>query len=389
MCSLRTKADGGVSLDFADMESSRCLAKAVFKTEYGLEVELPRGHLIPTIPIRVDYILWIEDLLRYAKDVLRGPVRGIDVGTGPSCVYPLLAATMHADWSFHATDVDAAAVQVAARNVAANGLAGRIAVIHNPDPGRVVTPGLAGRDEPFAFCMTNPPFYDGQADLDACRALKSNPPPRDPEYTASEYFYEGGELAFIRTMVEESLLCRERVVWYTSCVAKKANLKPIRRLVRSCSAIKTFHTTRFIQGTTSRWAVAWSFHAIPIDPADRAARRRPRQPADALMSIGLYAAGGGLQERLQADLAALGVSVEAEGAALLCRVAANTWCRRSRRGHPPPAAVFTFRMLLAGARVSFGLLAAEGGPDDFVSLVSHLQKKWALTKKKPGTHEGS
>jgi 23S rRNA A1618 N6-methylase RlmF len=54
LISLRRKADGSWSLDFANPESSRVLAKAVFKTEYGLDVELPKGHLIPTVHYHLD-----------------------------------------------------------------------------------------------------------------------------------------------------------------------------------------------------------------------------------------------------------------------------------------------------------------------------------------------
>lgn len=47
--SLRKKPDGTVSLDFANPEASRVLAKAVLKTEFDLEADLPKGHLIPTV----------------------------------------------------------------------------------------------------------------------------------------------------------------------------------------------------------------------------------------------------------------------------------------------------------------------------------------------------
>ena len=48
-------------------------------------------------------------------------VRGIDIGTGASCVYPILGAKAFG-WSWLASEVDAASAAWAQRNVAAAGL---------------------------------------------------------------------------------------------------------------------------------------------------------------------------------------------------------------------------------------------------------------------------
>lgn len=47
--------------------------------------------------------------------------RGIDVGTGASCIYPLLGAKV-AGWSFLATEIDAVSAEWAEKNARANGL---------------------------------------------------------------------------------------------------------------------------------------------------------------------------------------------------------------------------------------------------------------------------
>lgn len=47
--------------------------------------------------------------------------RGVDVGTGASCIYPLLGAKV-AGWSFLATEIDAVSAEWAEKNVRSNGL---------------------------------------------------------------------------------------------------------------------------------------------------------------------------------------------------------------------------------------------------------------------------
>ena len=67
---------------------------------------MPPTGLIPTLPSRLNYLLWVQVLLHlllvtegaWIQDLLAllpgplGPVQGLDVGTGATAVYPLLAA---------------------------------------------------------------------------------------------------------------------------------------------------------------------------------------------------------------------------------------------------------------------------------------------------------
>ena len=82
--------------------------QALLEQDFNLRWELPSDRLCPTIPQKLNYIHWVEDLLALGPR-RRGsePIRGIDIGTGASCIYPLLAAAMHPNWSFVATELDA------------------------------------------------------------------------------------------------------------------------------------------------------------------------------------------------------------------------------------------------------------------------------------------
>jgi 23S rRNA (adenine1618-N6)-methyltransferase len=71
---------------------------------YGLVAwDIPEGQLCPPVANRANYIHWLEDLLRLSRP--RGmaetgaDVRGLDIGVGANCVYPLLGAAING-WSF-------------------------------------------------------------------------------------------------------------------------------------------------------------------------------------------------------------------------------------------------------------------------------------------------
>lgn len=46
--------------------------------DFGLDVTIPEDRLVPTLPLRLNYILWLEDLL--AAINLPNNIRGIDIG---------------------------------------------------------------------------------------------------------------------------------------------------------------------------------------------------------------------------------------------------------------------------------------------------------------------
>lgn len=68
---------GKCHLDYKSPASLRQLAIALLKEDFDLEVEMPLNRLIPTIPLRLNYILWIEDILKKLNDV-QG--KGLDIG---------------------------------------------------------------------------------------------------------------------------------------------------------------------------------------------------------------------------------------------------------------------------------------------------------------------
>ena len=150
-----------VKLDLSDSDCLRTLSQVLLAEHFNLKVEIPRDRLIPTVPLRLNYLCWLDEIFHSA--VTHSPLRGIDIGTGATAIYPLLGARSFG-WSFLAIDADTQSVDTAKANVARNNLADQIDVriVESNDAPVLLnvlsSPDLANTD--FDFCMCNPPFFD-------------------------------------------------------------------------------------------------------------------------------------------------------------------------------------------------------------------------------------
>ena len=78
---VKESSSGHCTLNFKDPSALRALTYALLEKDFGLNLSIPLDRLIPTIPLRLNYVLWIEDLLSCLPEVFRHvTVRGFDVG---------------------------------------------------------------------------------------------------------------------------------------------------------------------------------------------------------------------------------------------------------------------------------------------------------------------
>ena len=142
---------GSAQLDWGSEAALVELCRALLLHDFGVRWTLPAGRLIPTVPSRLNYLLWVEDLLALRPG--GAPVRGVDVGTGASCIYPLLGCAA-LRWTWIATELDPASVDSARLNVSLNGWEQKIEVreVEAPSDGAAEAPVLAGVLRPDEVC---------------------------------------------------------------------------------------------------------------------------------------------------------------------------------------------------------------------------------------------
>ena len=195
-------------------------------------------------------------------------LHGIDIGTGASCIYPLLGAVQR-PWHFTATDIDPRSLEYARRNVQLNGLGHRVQILD-----RTAADALLPLDdlhvENIDFVMMNPPFYSSEDEMASSARAKQRPPNSVCTGAPIEMVCEGGEVAYVGRMLSESLIARERVQWYTAMLGKATSVEVLVRRLRE-NGIDNFVVTEFVQGNkTRRWALGWSFWSMR--PSEEIAR---------------------------------------------------------------------------------------------------------------------
>ncbi|CAO3661544.1 unnamed protein product [Umbelopsis ramanniana] len=306
--------------------------------DFDLDVDIPENTLCPPIPNRLNYILWIEDLLSEAH-VARTPVCGIDIGVGASCVYPLLGCATNKSWQFVGTEVDENSVKSARSNVKRNDLQDQIKIYHNHDRSRILplekleSEGLISPNDEFAFSMCNPPFYASSDEIQAGFDNKIDDPAAICTGTESEMITEGGEVQFITNMIEESLKWKNRIKWYTTMIGKGETLGKVRQKLIE-NNIDNFTVTEFNQGRTKRWGFAWSFGEERVAQHDGPVTKKIRhaQPPKSQFTTQLPCDTPKAQEEILRILNDLDASELA--ATLNCisgSMALNTWSRKARR----------------------------------------------------------
>ncbi|VDP35026.1 unnamed protein product [Heligmosomoides polygyrus] len=240
--------NGRVFVNFQDDGAVRSLAKALLKKDFDLEIELPDGCLVPRVPQRLNYILFIEDLLKLNH--IESNIVGIDIGTGASCVYALLGARW-AGWKFIATEANDDAAHTANGNVVRNQLSHLVRVVHVSD----VHPSWYWFQR-FSFDTVS------GAMLNVC-AFDSSEIERAPPRSATvarrgELEFEGGEVAFVGRLIDDSVLLQTQVSIYTTMLGKKSSISDLCRRLSRIDGVR-YTVSTLSQGRTQRWVLAWTF----------------------------------------------------------------------------------------------------------------------------------
>ncbi|KAL2158869.1 hypothetical protein VTH06DRAFT_4061 [Thermothelomyces fergusii] len=246
------------------------LTKTLLHLDFGLKLDLPDDRLCPPVPNRHNYILWLKELMDSTSYEPPGRgLCGLDIGTGASCIYPLLGVVQR-PWRFVATDIDAKNLKYAERNIRLNGLQDRIRLLDRKPDDPLVPLDDLGTASAVDFVMMNPPFYASEEDMLSSASKKARPPMSACSGAPVEMVCDGGEVAHVGRLLRESLILRDRVQWYTSMLGKLSSLEVLVEQVRD-HGIDNYAVTELVQGSkTRRWALGWSFG--PMRPAEHVAR---------------------------------------------------------------------------------------------------------------------
>ncbi|KAI9365867.1 hypothetical protein BD770DRAFT_423739 [Pilaira anomala] len=369
-----------VHIDFKDPEAVKELNVCLMKEYFDITMDFPIDSLCPPVPNRLNYILWLQDLMN--DTVTTTNIIGIDIGVGASCIYPLLGCANNPNWRFLATDVDSRSIKYAIENVERNNLQDRIIIRYNPDPNKIF---ILDDTTDYDFCMCNPPFYSSQEEIEQGLLNKELEPSTVCQGSINEMITEGGELGFISRMIKESVGLGRRIRWYTSLVGLKKTIQPLVRLLKE-SGISNYVVTTFIQGDTTRWGIAWSFYENRPTSAKVLKAWLPKFTFEAELPQDKAHVNSLVKEILQDLDIDHTLDVTEDEILYECSVNTNTWSRAARRQrkrqkleetHTLDPFKFTLEISQDAPSISYLHIAWNQGGDRamFESFWFHLKKR--------------
>jgi 23S rRNA (adenine1618-N6)-methyltransferase len=256
------------TINFSLPKAVKLLNQALLLHFYHIKNwDIPETNLCPPIPGRADYIHYIADLIAEQQpEIPTGTsVSGLDIGTGANLVYPLLAHRSNG-WKMMGTDINKDSLENARRILDQNpDLLSVIPLKQQPDSNHIFKNIIESGDR-FAFSMCNPPFHDSEesalkGNLRKTKNInksKSKKPLLNFGGQQSELWCEGGELAFISKMIEESVQYSSQVLWFTCLVSKKDNLYKLNTLLKKVKALE-IKTIDMAQGNKISRMLTWTF----------------------------------------------------------------------------------------------------------------------------------
>lgn len=260
---------GELSINFFNPVAVKLLNTALLKHYYSITTwSIPPNYLCPPIPGRADYIHHIADLLAtYNQGQLpKGrKIRCLDIGVGASVVYPIIGVKEYG-WSFVGAEIDKVAIAAAKRNIQENVRLKSNIEIRQQSNSKDIFFQIIKKDEQFDISICNPPFHTSlkAAEAGSIRKIKNltkqkvKQPILNFGGQANELWCEGGEKRFIREMIRQSSKFSHNCFWFSTLVAKEANLKPIYKALEKVKPTN-IKTIPMGQGNKVSRIVAWTF----------------------------------------------------------------------------------------------------------------------------------
>jgi 23S rRNA (adenine1618-N6)-methyltransferase len=258
---------GEETIDFSSSSAVYELNKAMLLADFKLaNFHLPTGYLIPPIPGRLDYLLYVQDFLSEKfNSVVDSKLRGLDIGTGANGIYCILGA-QHFNWKMVGTESDAKAVEIAKANIQhTKALLDKVEIRHQEKKSFLFATMIKS-NERFDFTICNPPFHSSREEAlkGSLRKFKNLGGATNKkelslnfEGQANELWCNGGEALFIKRLIRESIRFKDQVKVFTSLVAKADNLLKIEKQLKKVKA--NYHIIPMSQGHKISRCILWWF----------------------------------------------------------------------------------------------------------------------------------
>lgn len=194
-----------------------------------------------------------------------------------------------------ATESNADSIEYARTNITANELQNRIEIFENSSKEDPLDSLIRNSDkwQKFDFTMCNPPFFRDEIESDAesdeiketdtdgntkSQCDKQKPPNNAKTGIACELMTTGGEVEFVKKIIQQSREFRNRISIFTTMLGHKASLQPIVQELKVLGIIN-YCTSEFCQGWTKRWGVAWTFrNDLPLRLVPTLGQTQPKPP---------------------------------------------------------------------------------------------------------------
>lgn len=285
---LTVNPKGEQTVDFRNEQAVRLLNQALLMQYYQVaHWNIPEGYLCPPIPGRADYIHYAADLLTGSKEDSKNKnAKVLDIGTGANCIYPIIGSRSYG-WQFVGSEIDPIAVATAKLIVESNPVLKNKIKFVQQNNKQVIFKGVIGPHDLFDLTLCNPPFHASLAEANAGSERKQhnlnrhkakrnrqslNTEAANTEVAnteaankarnfggqKAELWCAGGEIGFLKQMINESQNFSQQVMWFTSLVSKSDNVKPLQQLLKQVGA-KQIKVINMSQGQKVSRLIAWSF----------------------------------------------------------------------------------------------------------------------------------
>ncbi len=260
---------GDESIDFFNPLAVKALNKSLLKHYYDIDYwDIPNGYLCPPIPGRADYIHCVADVLAASSkgQIHTGAdLRVLDIGVGANCVYPIIGHKEYG-WSFVGSDIDPLAIASAQKIINANPLLTNSVELRLQAKPINIFEGIIQPGEKFDLTICNPPFHASLSEAQASsrrklsnlKQKKINKPILNFAGQSNELWCTGGEVRFIKDMIQQSKQFAKNIRWFSTLVSKGTLLPQLHAELKAIGATDA-QVIPMGQGNKMSRVVVWTF----------------------------------------------------------------------------------------------------------------------------------